>query len=472
MSEDKLTFHLIGIGGAGMSVVAELLLAQGYEVSGSDREHTAVTDALSEAGAKVFYGHQGANVPVAAVVVVSSAIKESNPELAVALERGQRILHRSQALALAAIGRDFVAVAGTHGKTSTSSMIAVALGELGRDPSRAIGGSLVGGVPGGYMGSGQAFVAEADESDESFLNYQPRIAVVTNVEADHLDHYGTEAAVVHAFEEFARRVIPGGLLICCSDDPGARALAVKASGEGIRVLTYGRELAPALLEKSDGLGASHVAVVDVPAKEGYFASVVLSYGGEDFSLNLRVPGKHMALNAAAAWAAGVELGEDGQQLARALSAFKGAERRFELLGSAQGVLVVDDYGHHPTEVAATIGTAREVTKGSVHVLFRPLTYARTKIFAREFAAELSGADRVVVTSVYSSRDQLADGAQGDAIAALMEATPFIADEHEAVCALASGIQPGDVAIMLGPKVRHLGFELLELLQPKDQKSAQ
>ncbi len=459
-----MKFHLIGIGGSGMSVLAELLLADGHIVSGSDREHTKLTDTLAAAGAEIFTGHSSANVADDAIVVVSSAIKDSNPELAIARAREQQIMHRSQALAYTARDKDFVAVAGTHGKTSTSSMLALALEALGKDPSRAIGGELVGELPGGYLGTGKVFVAEADESDESFLNYEPRVAVVTNVEADHLDHYGTQEAVAQAFVSFSHRLLPQGVLICCSDDAGARSLAQQALCEGVRVLTYGRQAAPEKMNTYGSLYSGHVLVQDKEgAEDGFFNAAELIYNGKKYELQLRVPGSHMLLNAAAAWAAGVELGEDGAAMAQALAEFRGAKRRFELLGVAGGVMVIDDYAHHPTEVAVTIRTARDVAQGRVHVLFQPLTYARTKIFAQDFACELSSADSVVVTHVYSSRDMLADGAQGDVIADLLPCAIFEPDECAALQELMKGLHAGDIAIMLGPKVRTLGVQLLDLL---------
>ncbi|MDY5588618.1 MAG: UDP-N-acetylmuramate--L-alanine ligase [Arcanobacterium sp.] len=462
-----MKFHLIGVGGAGMSVVAELLLEEGHQVSGSDKESTATTAQLAAVGATIFAGHSAQNVPDDAVVVVSSAIKETNPELAVARQRGQRVLHRSQALALAAGDRNFVAVAGTHGKTSTSAMIAIALETLGRDPSRAIGGSLVGGAPGGKVGSGDVFVAEADESDASFLNYRPRVAVVTNVEADHLDHYGTKANLEQAFVDFTEQIVPGGLLVACADDPGSLALAREAAARGIRVCTYGRQPAPQIAHPATAPAPAHVEVRDTsPQSATALAGAEFRRDTEVVHVDMQVPGSHMVLNAAAAWAVGCELGESGAAMAEALGAFRGAERRFEVLGSAAGVRVVDDYGHHPTEVAATISTARSVTQGSVHVLFQPLTYARTKIFAADFARELTKADAVVVTHVYSNRDTLADGAEGTAITDLMKGTPFIDSPRAAAQALLSTVKPGDLVITLGPKIRDMGYFMLDLLSER------
>ena len=291
-------FHLIGIGGAGMSAVAELLLARGHAVSGSDQRDSATLARLRGLGAQVFAGHDAAHVPADAALVVSTAVRETNPELAVARARGQRVLHRSEALALAAEGRDFVAVAGAHGKTSTSAMLAVALRAAGQDPSYAIGGTVLALGTGAHLGAGRAFVAEADESDGSFLNYAPRVALVTNIEPDHLDHYGSEAAFRRAFEEFAGRIVPGGLLVACADDPGALALARHAADAGCGCAPT----APARPPLPD-----HVHVGDRRLGAAGSRAVLATAQGE-VPLELAVGGAHMLLNAAGAWSAGVELG--------------------------------------------------------------------------------------------------------------------------------------------------------------------
>lgn len=428
-----MTFHLIGIGGAGMSVVADLLMASGYAVSGSDRDESANVERLRAAGATVHVGHAAENVPADSIVVVSSAIKESNPELAIARERGQRVIHRSQALALASGERDFIAVAGAHGKTSTSGMLAVALGAAGLDPSWAIGGSLTmpgadgGHVSGGRLGGGSVLVAEADESDASFLNYRPRVALVTNVEPDHLDHYGSREAFEQAFLDFAHCIVDGGLLVACADNDGSLRLAQAAAAEGIRVWTYGRT--------PTAVGERHVQL------DGHLVDGV--------PLDLVVAGAHMLLNAAGAWAVGVELGVDPEVMAKSLGWFKGTGRRFELRGEVNGVRVVDDYAHHPTEVAATMGTARDVCDGRVHVLFQPHLYSRTENFAEAFAAALSKADEAIVTAVYAAREVPSDGVEGDAIVAHMPRGRFIEDKVEAAKAIAAGAKPGDLILTMG-----------------------
>ncbi|MDO5025581.1 MAG: UDP-N-acetylmuramate--L-alanine ligase [Trueperella sp.] len=434
-----MKFHLIGVGGAGMSVVAELLLAEGHEVSGSDRTQSANLARLQAAGVQTFVGHQTEQVPADAVVVISSAIKPENPELQIAQARGQQILHRSQALVLAAGERDFVAVAGAHGKTSTTGMLAMAFEDLGWQPSWAIGGSLAGGRSGGHLGAGSVLVAEADESDGSFLNYRPRVAIVTSVEPDHLDHYGTAAAFAEAFLEFAQRLVPGGLLVCNADHPGSAQLAQQCRALGIRVHTYGVADAP-----SDG-AAAH-AQLTLPTAIGEAAKI--SFAGQQYSLQLTVPGDHNYSNASAAWLAGVELGASGTAMARALASYHGMQRRFELRGKAADISVVDDYAHHPTEVAVTLKTARALAP-QVRVLFQPHLYSRTKNFAAEFAHALAAADSVIVTSVYPAREDPSAGVEGDAITAYLPGAEFIADPTVAAQQIANTAQAGDLIITMG-----------------------
>lgn len=426
-----VTHHLIGIGGAGMSVVAELLAARGNAVQGSDARHSAVLDRLAEQGIATFVGHDAGHVGPGMVVVVSTAIRADNPELVRAQGLGLEVVHRSEALARAAAGMDFVAVAGAHGKTTTSAMIAVALREAGLDPSWAIGGTVVGVGSGAHLGSGRVFVAEADESDRSFLNYSPRIAVVTNVEPDHLDHYGSEEAFIAAFHDFLARIVPGGLLVACRDDAGASGLLDVARARGIRCVSYGRS-APS--------GPDDIAV------DG--DDVVV--GGRREPLVLRVAGDHNRLNAAAALAVGLELGVDLPTMTRSLAAFTGTGRRFEERGRRSGVVVVDDYAHHPTEVAATLGAARAAAgDGRVLVLFQPHLFSRTRQFADRFAAALDLADEVVVTAVYAAREDPEPGVTSELITRRMSRGRYVADRHEAAAVVAGAARPGDLVLTMG-----------------------
>ncbi|MCL3860120.1 UDP-N-acetylmuramate--L-alanine ligase [Actinotalea sp. K2] len=450
--------HLIGVGGAGMSAVAALLAARGVVVSGSDARDGALLSALREVGVEVRVGHAAENVDEVDTVVVSTAIRSTNPELARARERGLRVLHRSQALAALMAGRRGVAVAGAHGKTTTSAMIAVALRDAGLDPSFAIGGTVhgaQGAVGGGMHGSGDVFVAEADESDGSFLAYRPLVSVVTNVEPDHLDHYGDRAAFEAAFVAFADRVAAGGWLVACWDDPGSRALAERVRAEGRQVRTYGMQ--PGADVRLTGFrsgGATGGSSASIETEDGVTA------------LHLLVPGEHNALNATAAWTVARLLGVDGARAARGLGGFSGTGRRFEPRGVREGVRVVDDYAHHPTEVAALLRAARSVAgEGRVLVLFQPHLFSRTLAFAQEFADALGLADVVVVTDVYAAREDVDPAVTGETITALMPVDAgarFVADRHAAARCVGGLARPGDLVLTVGAgDVTELGPEVLE-----------
>ena len=434
MSEPTLQdrFHLIGIGGAGMSVVAELLASRGATVVGSDREESAVLDHLRSVGVRVFVGHDASHVDPNAVVVVSTAIREENPELAVARERGQLVIHRSQALALAASGMRFIGVAGAHGKTTTSGMLAIGLSACGLDPSVAVGGVLPQLGTGAHLGGGDVFVAEADESDGSFLNYSPAIEIVTNVEPDHLDRYHSRQEFEEIFVEFARRLVPGGLLVTCAEDEGAVRLADAARAEGLRVVTYGR--ADRSLRDPD------VVISDVHVEAH----------GAGATLTLSVPGEHNVLNAAAAWVAGIECGLEPQAIADGLGEFTGAARRFEARGQVGTRRLFDDYAHHPTEVEAAIREAHVVAgDGDVTVVFQPHLYSRTRIFAERFAQALSGADHVVLAGIYGAREDPEPGVDSSLISSRIEGASYVEDMHEAARLAASLTPEGGVCVTMG-----------------------
>nr|WP_308116873.1 UDP-N-acetylmuramate--L-alanine ligase [Pseudonocardia sp. WMMC193] len=443
--------HLIGIGGAGMSGIARILLARGVRVSGSDAKDSRTVLALRALGAEIAVGHAAEHVVGEPTVVVSTAIRETNPELAAARARGLAVVHRAQALAALTQGYRVAAIAGTHGKTSTTSMLTVALQHCGVDPSFAIGGDLTVTGAGAHHGGGDVFVVEADESDGSFTAFAPNVAVVTNVEPDHLDHHGDEASYRAVFEEFLGRIAPGGTLVTCADDPGAEALAAVAETRGIPVRRYGRGGADArLLEfRPDGTGSRLLA----------------RHGGVEIALRLSVPGEHMALNALGALLAGVELGAPVEDLLTGLAAFDGVRRRFEFKGRANGVAVYDDYAHHPTEVAATLRAAREVQPGRVIVAFQPHLYSRTRTFAAEFGTALGLADEVVVLDVYGAREDPEPGVSGRLVA---DAVPLPADQVHFVPTwadvpgvLAGLARPGDLVLTMGAgDVTVLGPEIL------------
>lgn len=470
-------WHFVAIGGHGMSVLAELALGLGHHVSGSDQVEGEETLRLRERGARVFIGHDPSQVAGADVVVVSTAIPDTNVEVVRARSEGIEVIHRSVAMARLTAGRDFYAVAGTHGKTTTSAMLAVALAGAGRDPGAAIGGTVTAWGAGSRVGSGP-FVAEADESDGSFLNYAPRVAIVTNVEEDHLAHYSGLEAILTSFGDFARRIVPGGLLVACSDDAGSLRVAMDASAAQIRVRTYG--VSEPALEDVGEADLEHVRVDRVELTgSASRARFTLRRGGRDLTapvaVDIAAPGLHTVLDAAAAWAAGLEAtgsaGEGPRALADALTAFGGAGRRFELVGEAGGVRVVDDYAHNPAKVAAALGAGRlAVGDGRLVVLFQPALFTRTRDFAVEFADALDEADAVVVTGVFGSREAPIPGVTSALITdaepaerAERGAMPYllIPDRHEAAARAASLAGPGDLVMTVGSgDVTYLAPEVL------------
>ncbi|MGR0160957.1 UDP-N-acetylmuramate--L-alanine ligase [Paenarthrobacter nitroguajacolicus] len=425
--------HFIGIGGVGMSAVARIMVSRGVPVSGTDAKDLPVMRDLASAGARIAVGYHAGNLGDAQTIVAGSAIRADNPELVAAHNAGLPVLHRSEALAATMAGHRVVTVAGTHGKSTTTSMVAVLLKEAGLDPSFAIGANVPALGVNAAHGASDIFVAEADESDGSFLNYRPLIAVVTNVEADHLDHYGTPEAVYASFDAFAALLPADGVLLACADDAGARALAERTAAQGnTRVLTY---------------GTSEDA--DIRLHDGGPGDVSVAYEGSVNRLELQVPGRHNALNAAAAFAVAVELGVEPVAAAAALGHFTGASRRFEFKGQRRGVRVYDDYAHHPTEVRAALSAARSVAAGNkVHVLFQPHLFSRTREFSKEFATALDLADTALVLDIYPAREDPIPGVTSALITDhLVNGRLVSADE--AVDAVATAASEGDVVLTVG-----------------------
>jgi UDP-N-acetylmuramate--alanine ligase len=451
----KAPIHFVGIGGAGMSGIARILLARGVEVSGSDAKDSRTVLALRAQGARIELGHAASHLGNAQTLVVSSAIKPDNPELVEAKARGITVLHRSQALASLMVGRRAACIAGTHGKTSTTSMLTVALQHCGMDPSFAIGGDLNESGANAHHGTGDVFVAEADESDGSFLVFEPAVAVVTNVEADHLDHHGTVEAYVGVFDSFVQRIEPDGVLIACTDDPGSAALADRAEKLGVRVRRYGAEGSDARILSYTPVETGGLAVVEI--------------AGSPVEVRTAVPGAHMAANAVAALVAGLELGAPMDGLLAGLAAFGGVRRRFEFKGKAGGVRLYDDYAHHPTEVAAALKAARPVTgEGRLLVIFQPHLYSRTREFSAQFGAALGLADEVVVLDVYGAREDPMPGVTGALVAeavALPEGAVRYEPSFDRVPALIAGlVKPGDLVLTMGAgDVTMLGPEILAVL---------
>jgi UDP-N-acetylmuramate--alanine ligase len=458
--------HLIGIGGAGMSGIARILLARGARVSGSDAKDSRAFLTLRAQGAEIAIGQSADNLDAfdggPSAVVVSTAIKETNPELVAARERGITVLHRAEALAGLMAGHRVACIAGTHGKTSTTSMLTVALQHCRLDPSFAIGGDLNESGANAHHGEGGIFVAEADESDGSFLTYSPSVAVVTNVEPDHLDHHGTAEAYVAIFTEFARRIEPGGVLIVCTDDAPAAELAARAESEGQRVRRYGQT----------ATGIEDARVLDYkPSADGGLVRVALQ--GKEIDIKVAVPGEHMALNAVAALLAGLELRAPLECLAEGLAAFGGVRRRFEFKGRAGDVRVYDDYAHHPTEVAAQLRAVRHAAgSGRVVVVFQPHLYSRTKTFADEFAGALALADEVVVLDVYGAREEPEPGVTGALIAdKIVGTTVHYEPAFDLAATLAVDIvKPGDLLVTMGAgDVTQLGSAILAELDRRNER---
>jgi UDP-N-acetylmuramate--alanine ligase len=441
--------HFIGMGGAGMSAIARILLSQGVPVSGSDAKPSAGLDELAALGATVHVGHAAGHVSAADTVVISTAIRADNPELAAARDAGLRILHRSQALAAAMADDRVVAVAGTHGKTTTTAMITVMLRGAGVDASFAVGGTVQALGVNAAHGSADVFVAEADESDASFLNYRPLIEVVTNMEADHLDHYGTAEAVYASFERFTSLLPANGLLVACADDAGSAALAAKAAAAGRRTVTYGySDTADLRVIERSGEGLGTVSTVVIPAS---LAGTEAGADPLELELRLRVPGAHNVRNAVAAIAVACALGVDPAAAVAALEYFTGAARRFESKGEWRGVRVYDDYAHHPTEVTAALKAARTVAGGhKVHALFQPHLFSRTREFAAEFARALDLADTVAVLDIYPAREDPVPGVTSELITnALQAPIGYSPDPAAAVAALAAGAVEGDIILTIG-----------------------
>lgn len=455
--------HFVAIGGAGMSGIARIMLARGVTVSGSDSAASPLLDELAAAGARVAVGHAPANLGDADTVVVSTAIRADNPELLEAQRRGLRVLHRAAALASIMLGHQGIAIAGTHGKTTTTSMITTILLHSGTDPSYVIGGILAETGVGAAEGTGPAVVVEADESDGSFLMLAPAAAVVTSVEADHLDNYGTLAAIEEAFAAFAGRITAGGMLVACADDPGARAL-VAAVQPTVTALTY-------------GLAAdSSYRVADIQARGMRTAFTVTGAPGTVLAgagpvhIEIAVPGRHNALNAAAAFALTVQLGVAVADAVAGLVAYRGARRRMELKGEADGVQVIDSYAHHPTELAADLAAARDIAAGGrLIAIFQPHLFSRTRIFAADFGAALGRADEVLVLDVYAAREDPEPGVTGKLVS---DAVPgggalFMPDRAAVAAAVAGLAKPGDLVLTMGAgDVTGLGPQIVEALRER------
>jgi UDP-N-acetylmuramate--alanine ligase len=448
--------HFIGIGGAGMSGIAKILAQRGARVAGSDAKDSATAAALRALGATVHVGHAAEHLADdASCVVVSSAIREDNPELLRAAELGIPVVHRSDALAALMEGLRPLAVAGTHGKTTTTSMLAVSLTELGLSPSYAIGGDLDAPGSNAQHGTGDIFVAEADESDRSFHKYAPEVAVVLNVELDHHANYASMDEIYESFETFAGRIVPGGTLVISADHDGARELT-RRLGDSVRTVTYGEA------EDAD------VRVLSVVA-QGLTSQVTVLLDGRELTFKVSVPGRHYAHNAVAALTAGVALGVPAEDLAPALAAYTGVRRRLQLKGEAAGVQVIDSYAHHPTEMTADLEAMRAAADGSrILVVYQPHLFSRTQELGKEMGQALALADASLVLDIYPAREDPIPGVTSELIIEAARAAGAgvraVHDQAEVPELVAGMAKPGDLVLTMGAgDVTDLGPRILDRL---------
>jgi len=428
--------HFIGIGGAGMSGLARIALSHGIIVSGSDAKDSSVVTALSALGATVSTTHKCENVDGSDLVVYSNAISESNSERLRAQELKLPILTRAGALSVLMSESKSVAVAGTHGKTTTSSMLAVALQACGADPSFAIGGTITASGSNAHRGTGEIFVAEADESDGSFIEYHPFAAIVTNVEHDHVDFFETAESVAQAFRDFATTIQAGGFLTYCTDDAGAVALAQDLTS--VEVISYG-------VNEAADLHIDQIELLTMGSR-----ARAIWKGKSVGHIELQVPGHHNLLNAAGVLATALKLGFPPAELLTGLGNFRGTGRRFEVKGTVHGIRVIDDYGHHPTEIHVTLEAARRYADtGRLIVIFQPHRYSRTKAFAEQFAAELDVADRAIVLEVYAASEKPIEGVSSKIITSKMSKGEYIPNFIEVTDSVIADARTGDVIITLG-----------------------
>jgi UDP-N-acetylmuramate--alanine ligase len=455
MLQKKHRIHFVGIGGIGMSGIAEVLLNLNYVVSGSDLHESETTQRLRAAGAQIFVGHQEDNLSLdPSVVVISTAVKYSNPEVLEARRRQIPVIPRAEMLAELMRVKYGVAVAGSHGKTTTTSMISVVLSAAGLDPTLVIGGRVHMLGSNARMGQGEIMVAEADESDGSFLFLSPTIAVVTNIDREHMDFHQTMERLNESFLTFVNKIPFYGLAVLCLDNANVRALLPKVKK---RFATYG--LSPEADFSVDGL----------KMKAGGVEFTALHRGKTLGKLRLHLPGRHSATNALAAVAVAHELEIPFSHIAEALAAFSGIHRRFEVKGEPGGILVIDDYGHHPAEIRATIGAICESWKRPLTVVFQPHRYSRTRDLFDEFLTAFEGADRLVLTEIYPAGEDTIAGVTGEALYQAIKRqghleVEFVADKNEIVQRLAGKLSRGDIALTLGAgDIHKVGEALVESL---------
>src|SRR5580698_10320913 len=458
--------HFIGIGGIGMSGIAEILLTMGYSVSGSDLKRSAVTDRLVGMGARFFGGHAAGNAAASDVVVTSSAVSKTNPEVLEARERKIPVIQRAEMLAELMRLKYGIAVAGMHGKTTTTSMIAAVLNGGGLDPTVVVGGRVDALGSNARLGSSQYLVAEADESDRSFLKLSPILAVVTNIDREHMDCYRNMRNVKKTFLEFMDRVPFYGMVVACNDDPMLRRLLPEVQR---RTVTYGTK------RGSDFLIKIPTSRAKSAREMGHLLnSFRVRYRGDDLGeFTLHVPGMHNVLNATAAIAVGVGLDVAVEAIRAALDQFRGVDRRFQLRGRVAGVSVIDDYGHHPTEIKATLAAARSCGFGKIHVVFQPHRYTRTRDLMEEFTTAFGDADSLFVLDIYAASEKPLEGISGEKLAIAVRekggrSVQYVSSFADAVSAAAAVAQDGDMVLTLGAgSVSQLGPMILEKLKERE-----
>lgn len=455
-------FHFVGIGGAGMSALAKILIESGYEISGSDCADSATVENLKNIGAKIFIGHDGGNVAEVDAIVCSSAIRPDNPEILKAAELKIPKLHRSDINAMLVNSKKGIAVAGAHGKTTTTAMIGFVLHNAGVDPTIIIGGESIDMGTGAVLGGGEYLVSEADESDGSFIKLKPAIAVVTNIEDDHLDFYLTMERIREAFKIFIENINPQtGVAVLCFDNENLRDLAENVDR---KIISYAIDNPADFMAKNIRTGVEGVSF-DVMHGEKNLGRVQMA-----------IHGRHNVLNALATIATALEVGVDFNKIADGLSKFHGAKRRFQMKGSVKNIWIVDDYGHHPTEIAATLKAARETNPRRIICVFQPHRYTRTKLLLKEFGNAFAGADLLVLTDIYSAGEDKIAGVSGESIleevlAATNQAVSYIPEREKIAEYLLDNVTAGDLVITMGAgDIYKTGEELIELLNQRRQES--
>ncbi|MGI5148615.1 UDP-N-acetylmuramate--L-alanine ligase [Plantactinospora sp. CA-294935] len=456
-AEDLGSIHLIGVGGVGMSGLARLLLTRGLRVSGSELREWPALAGLRALGGTIHMSHAPTNLDGVDTVVYSTAIPQDHLELVAARERGLRVLHRSEALAAAMTGRRTIAVAGTHGKTTTTSMVTLILQHAGQDPSFVIGGEISEVGSNAHHGSGEYFVAEADESDRSFLLYRPYVSIITNIDEDHLNTYGDYAGLEEAFADFARLTDPEGFVVTCADDPGTRRMAERLRAEGRTVYTYGTD------------PDADLRLTDVVSSAGGVRYLATLHGQSLGEVRLPVPGAHIGLNSASAVLVACKLGLPMDSVTSTLASFPGVRRRFERKGVAAGVQVYDEYAYHPTSMTAALKTLREVAgDGRLVVVFQPYRVYRTRDLQAELATALAIADEVVVLEVFGPGEVRAPGEGGAALTDAIDLPAgqkiFLPSWEDVPAEVARRARRGDVVVTMGaPPISLMGDELLDAL---------